>query len=116
MDAILIEGTKITLWGFDHLPDDSMIRARLFDTVLVIMSVDFFPEQEDSFHYFDNIKDPGFRKMMLESLCEHQNEMVLFVEIDDVYYSSSLVINAENKASVIESYRRKDHKILQRTI
>ena len=87
MDAIFLNGDKMTMFGFPELSEDGLIRVLLPDEMVVLAAVDNLREEsrEGNWLYFNGIKDPGFKALLLDEFCNCQNCLVLFIDIAGVY-------------------------------
>ena len=119
MDALYFNNDKVTMFGFSELSEDGLIRVLLPDEMVVLAAVDNLPKEgaEGNWRYYDGIKDPGFKALLLDEFCNCQNCLVLFIEIAGVYYYYfNIVLGSEAATKVIERYERKGIDILRRDI
>ncbi|MBR6873992.1 MAG: hypothetical protein IKN17_10870 [Ruminococcus sp.] len=117
MDALLIEGSKVTLFGFSELSEDELLRVRLYEKMMVITTVENLAKEmlEGEWQYFDGIKDPKFKAMLLNEFRHCQNNLVVFVEIAGVYYHN-IILGSVTSDQVIDRYESKGIDILRREI
>ncbi len=116
MNFIYFNLGKLIMTGFKELPTDVLLKARLFDDVLVITAPDSLQEENDFYSYYDGINDPQFGEMLLEYFTAQHIHSLMFIEIEGTYYSANVIKNDMNILTMVELYRQKNEDALIRVI